>query len=192
MTARMTLFALAAALAWGPAATPAAAADFGVWFHYSSSSPRYHSGCTPRQYVYSDEYYGFYDPVVYVSYLTPRAAVFDDCYPTTYRRTYTRSRYYTAPVRHTRTRVYYRSGRGHHYRRHVSRRYHYSAPRSRIRVYERSSASHYRHSGSYGRYSDSHHRYGRLQLRSSGPRHRYSSTYGRYRHPYRRVRVYHR
>ncbi len=141
MSARTALAALASTLACGVTTMPAAAADFGISFHYESSRPRYcavstpyYSTCAPRAYVNYNDYY--YNPVSYVDCSTPRVVVYDDCYPTTYRRTYTRSRYYTGPVRHLRAETHYRSGlRICHDRKRTVYRRHYTKPSRSIRVY---------------------------------------------------------
>jgi hypothetical protein len=186
MTARTTFLVLAGILSCGLATTTALAADFGVSFYYSSHSPRYYTTtasrhyttCYPRDYVYYDYYPRYYDdyyrcdPAVYVRYPTSRVLVCDDRYPTTYRTTYTRSRCYTAPVRHVRTRTYYRSGcRTRHDPPSRAYRYHYSTPRPRITLHSRS-GSHSRQSIFRDRYRGSHHRYVISRDRHRGSHHR--------------------
>jgi len=186
----MTLLAAAGALVCALATAPASAADFGISFHYSSYTPRcystgpsrYYSTWAPREYVYYNDCYDygdFYDPAVYLAYSRPRVVVYDDCYPRTYRTTYTRSRCYTRPARHSRVKVHYRSGqRIHHHRKRATYRRYYPKPRPAIRV----------HRG----YSSSHHRYAGSRLRRSGLPHRHSSSYHRYYRPQNRLRIYRR
>jgi hypothetical protein len=177
MNARTTFSAVAAVLT-AALTTGAAASDFGISFSYSSHRPyyytvtspgystsRYYTTCTPRSYVY----YGSYDtcdyraPAVYLNPCTPSVVLYDDYYPTIYRRTYTRSRCYTPPVRHFRSSTYYRSGLGtRYYRRDCS------PSRPRITLHRRSSGfgsilrnrSHrsYGHSSAYRDRSRSFHR----------------------------------
>jgi hypothetical protein len=182
MTSRTTLLTLAGTLACGLATPPDAAGDFGISFHYSSSSPRYYASCVPRyysacvprysaapvtrcytsyaprEYVYYDD---CYDPAIYVDCLAPSAVVYDDCYPARYRTTYTRSRCYTRPLRHTRVKLHDFSGlRTHHYRKHVAQRPYYARPRPSVRAYYDRSGSHYRPSVPHYRHRDLHHRHG--------------------------------
>lgn len=122
----------------GLVAAPALAGDFGVSFHYGSSYPScgtayrtYYAPAYPVDYVY----YG--DPYAYVDYYPARAVVYDSYYPTTYRTTYTRSRYYAYPRNHSGVSARYRSDHGRHY---------YSSP-SRHSVHRS-----YSHSRSGGRH----------------------------------------
>jgi hypothetical protein len=171
MATRTTFAALAGALACGVTVTPAAAADFGISFHYSGCTPRYYAVsspyytiCTPRPYVYYDDCY--YDPAPYVDCAAPRIFAYDRCYPTTYRTTYTRSRYYTRPVRYSRINAHYRTGhRVYHDRKRVTYRRYYAKPRRSIRVYHGDRVSHRRPSLLRHRYRDTYRRHPRLQQR---------------------------
>ena len=220
MIARLPALAMASALVCSFVAAPAMADGFGVSFQYSSHSPRYYTttsttyrpACAPSAYVYYDDD-GCYDPAVLVRHSTPRAAVYDSCYPTTYRTTYTRSRCYTPPVRHVRTATHHRSGHrtqhyGHsrvyrrrcstprpritvhrrgvasHGRQHISRDRHRSSRDSHRSLFDRIRDSRYRQSGSSDRCRSSHYRGG-----NSSDRHR-DSRHHRSRSP--RARFYRR
>lgn len=161
MIARTCFLALTGLCLCGFAAPPAAGADFGISFRYSSYrpscyssayySPTYRSStyyCSPRC---SSAYYSSpcYDSVYYSSYYPPtrvyydddycyapvvyrvsppppppppparRVVYYDDCYPTTYRTTYTSSECYARPVQHRHASIHYSSGHRqhqHHYR----------------------------------------------------------------------------
>ena len=195
MTARTTFLTLTGLALGGFAATHAAAADYGISFRYSSYTPscyssRYYSSYYPQSYVYYDDYRNYCRPVVYLGSTTPRVMVYDDCYPTTYRTTYTRSDRYTRPVRHARASVHYRSGQRtrhyrtgqtyrHPYRRTATYRRHNATPRISTRDY----TSHY--GGSRCRPNDSLSRF-RSSLRGYRDGHR-SSRYSHHRTP--RVRI---
>jgi hypothetical protein len=173
MIARAVLMTLTSLMLVGLTTRPAAGADYGISFHYSSCRPssyntRYYSSCYPTSYAHCDEYYA---PVFY-----------DACYPATYRTTYTRSDCYARPVRHARASIRYSSGhRTRHYRpartyRHSYRtapryRQHYSTSRYAPRVYTRhSSGLRHRSGGSYIRNRGPIQRYGGFH-RGSGQRH---------------------
>ncbi len=158
MIARAVLMTLSSLVLTGLTARPAAGADYGISFHYSSYRPlsyssQYYSSYYPSSYAYYDEYY---TPVFY-----------DACYPTTYRTTYTRSDCYTRPVRHARASIRYGSGhRTRHYRpartyrqsyRTAPRyRQHYSTSRYAPRAYTRhNSGLRHRSGGSYIRHRGS-------------------------------------
>ncbi len=190
MTARITLSTLVGLLVCGFTVTPATAADYGISFHYGSYTPyrtstSYYSTCYPGNYVY----YGNYcEPAVYVGCSTPRAIVYDDCYPTTYRTTYTRSRRYTRPVRRGQVSVQYRSGHStrhyrtqktysHHYRKSSTYRHHYSKPRSGLRIsINRNSSSRCRIGDSYNRHRGTRHYYRDHQPRYRSSHHRHHRT----------------
>ncbi len=184
MTMRYPLLTLAGLLVGGLTATPASAADFGISFHYSSyapacSSSQYYGSYYPSYYPQSCIYYtDRCEPLVYAGCSTPRVIVYDDCYPTTYRTTYTRSRYYTNPVRRAHPSICYRSGHyghdygtpkvyDHHYRTGSTYRHDYGRSHPTRRVYtSRYGGLRYRSSDSYSRprsllypYRDRHSRY---------------------------------
>lgn len=182
MTARTSLLAMTGLILGGFTTTHATAGDYGISFQYSSYTPSCYSSYYPRSYAYYDAYRDYREPVVYVGSTTPSMVVYDDCYPTTYRTTYTRSDCYTRPVRHARASVHYRSAghRTRHYRacktyRHTSRKtpsYRHDYRTSRCpRVYTS------RHSGSHCRLGDSYSR-----LRSSFQRYRDGHRGSRLRH----------
>ena len=196
MTARFSLLTLAGLLVGGLTAIPAAAADFGISFHYSSYAPAcyssqyygsYYPSYYPQRYVYYEDYC---EPIVYAGCSTPRVIVHSDCYPTTYRTTYTRSRYYTRPVRRAHSSICYRSGRyghdygtrrvyDHHYRRGSTSRHHYAKSRPSRRVYtSRYGGLRYRSSDSYSRLRSSLHPYRDRHARYRSSRYRYHRTPG--------------
>jgi hypothetical protein len=175
MIARMILAALAGTLACRIATTPAVAADFGISFHYGTSGPHHYTACLPSYYTtastryyaaYAPRHYGlygyadYYAPAVHAACSTPRVIVYDDRYPATYRTTYTRSRYYTRPVRHSRVTVHHRSGdRTYHHRKRAAYRRYYTAPRRSIRIHHGEGVSYRRPSISHYGYRDVHRRY---------------------------------
>jgi hypothetical protein len=144
MATRAPLSVLTGILAAGISQT-ACAADYGGSFHYRSHAPRCystaftrcHTTCVLRGYVSCDDCYAYGEPVIYVGRSTPRLIVYDNCYPTTYRTTYTRSDCYTRPPRHSGATVcHYRSGhRVHHYLQPVTSWHHYSWSRSGLALY---------------------------------------------------------
>jgi hypothetical protein len=201
MTARITASALAGVLISAAGTSPLFAGDFGISFHYSrysTSSPRCYTAYAPRSFVYYADYprdcvyrdrgydrrcydtsYDYCDPLVYVERSTPGALICDTGYPTTYRTTYSRSDYFTRPVRHSRTAVVCRSGqRSYHQRRQVITHQRRSEPRVRIHTYKRSSTPCDRYSRSHPRpsvrlytdRSDSRYRYGDVRRSSSHDR----------------------
>ena len=174
MSTRMILLTLTATFACAAAVTPAVAGDFGISFSYRSSSPRCYTTYAPSS---SCVYYG-YDPLVYLTCSTPRIVLYDRCYPTTYRTTYSRS-YYTRPVRHSRTKVC-------HHRSHASHRQYYCKPRttSRSHCYRSSSRSQHHYSRPHVT-ARSYYRPGRSHCRPSSSLHRYLR-------PHQRVRFYRR
>jgi hypothetical protein len=151
MTARKYLLTLTGLLMCGFVTERAAGADFGISFHYGSYAParygpRIYTSCYPQRYACYDDDRSYCGPVAYTSYATPRVVVYDDCYPTVYRTTYTRSDCYARPVRHVRTAVRYRGSGWHkrYYRgcdtyryryRTPSYRSYYTSPRVGLRVY---------------------------------------------------------
>lgn len=140
----------------------ACAADCGISFHYRSHAPRCYSTtftrcystCAPRGYVYYDDCHAYHGRVVRVGRSTPRLVVYDNCYPTTYRTTYTRSECYTRPPRHSRATVrHYRTGhRVHHYLQRATSRHHCSRSRPGLALYRHHGGSRYRHDGSCDRF----------------------------------------
>ena len=160
MIARTMLSVFAGTLVCGGAAPRADAGDFRVSFQYRSHSPRYYSSsvysaCAPRDDVYYDDYGAYAAPVLY-----------DARYPTTYRRTYTRSHYYTRPVYRTHRTIHHRSGyRTHDYRRPAIHRRHYSKPRASIHIHKRPSGHHYRYDRPHSRYGSSRYRHHRSPAR---------------------------
>ena len=134
----------------------ASASGFGISFHYGSHSPRYYTSsvytnCAPRGYVYYDDLGIYAEPIVYDSY-----------YPTTYRRTYTRSYYTTRPVFRSHRTIHHRSG---HHRKYVVSRRHYTSPRASIHIGSHPGRYSYRDGHSYTRYRGSHHRHHRPPVR---------------------------
>ena len=108
----------------GLAAAPAFAGDFGVSFHYGSGYRSCGTTYYAPAYPVSRVYYG--DPYVCGTYYPRQTVVYDSCYPTVYRKTYTRSRYYSYPRRHHSVSVRYSDGHRRHY---------YLSPRRHVRYY---------------------------------------------------------
>ena len=192
MTARYPLLILAGLLVGGLTAPSAPAADFGISFHYSSYAPacyssQYYGSYYPQSYAYYEDYC---EPLVYAGCSTPRVIVYDDCYPTTYRTTYTRSRYYTRPVRRAHSSIHYRSGHGRHhygtrkvydrrYRSGSTSRHHYAKSRPSRRVYtSRYGGLRYRSSDSHSRLRSSLYPHRDRHSRYQGSRYRLDRTPG--------------
>jgi hypothetical protein len=125
MMLRTPLLTLAGLLLGGLAASHAIAADYGISFHYSSYAPAcysapYYGWRYPQSYVYSYGYPGYTCPGICVGTAVPSMIIYDDCYPTVYRTTYTRSDCYARPVRHVGASIRYRTcGNSHRYYREI-------------------------------------------------------------------------
>jgi hypothetical protein len=196
MTVRYPLLTLAGLLVGGLTATSASATDFGISFHYSSYAPacygsQYYASYCPSYYPQSYVYYADYcEPLLYAGCSTPRVIVYSGCYPTTYRTTYTRSRYYTRPVRRAHTSICYRSGHygydygtrkvcDHHYRTGSTYRRDCGRSRPSWGAYtSRDSGLRYRSSDSFSRLRSSLYSHRDRHARHQSSRYRYHRTPG--------------